>query len=384
MRSLASGLIADTGELGAFRVIDGLRKVPRVSNTTGKTYRDAGVDLDAADQLVARIAPAVRRTYGPRVLPSHGAFAGLFRLDYDSRLFARNYRDPVLVSCTDGVGSKLLIAVQAERYDTVGADLVAMNVNDLLTCGAEPLFFLDYVAVHKLEPDVVARLVEGIAAGCEQAGCALLGGETAEMPDLYRPDHFDLAGFAVGVVERRRMMQRKFVRPGDDLIGLTSSGLHSNGYALVRRLLLKDVGLNLNETVRTLGEPLIDALLRPTRIYARSVLKALGHYRGRPRITGMAHITGGGLPGNVPRMLPRDCDAVIDRGSWPVPPIFGLLEHYGVGEEEMYRVFNMGIGYVLAVHPKSTTTVAHLLERAGEQAFVIGRIKRGRGQMELH
>jgi phosphoribosylformylglycinamidine cyclo-ligase len=351
--------------------------------TSSQTYRDAGVDLDAADQLVERIAPAVRRTYGPRVLPSHGGFAGLFRLDYDSKLFARNYRDPVLVACTDGVGSKLLIAIEAERYDTVGIDLVAMNVNDLLTCGAEPLFFLDYVAVHKLDPDAVAKVVDGIAAGCEKAGCALLGGETAEMPDLYRPGYFDLAGFAVGVVERKRMMQQKFVRPGDDIIGLTSSGLHSNGYALVRKLLLKDARLSLNESVRTLGEPLVDALLRPTRIYARPILKALGHYRGRPRITGMAHITGGGLPGNLPRMLPDDCDAVVDRGSWPVPPVFGLLEHHGVDEEEMYRVFNMGIGYVLAVHPASTATVAHVLERAGEQAFVVGRVKRGRGRLEL-
>jgi len=354
-----------------------------MSDTTRRTYRDAGVNLDAAEQLVNRIAPAVRRTYGPRVLPSHGRFAGLFRLDYDSKLFARNYRDPVLVSCADGVGSKLLIAVQAERYDTVGIDLVAMNVNDVLTCGAEPLFFLDYVAVHQLDPDVVATLVEGMAVGCEKAGCTLLGGETAEMPDLYRPGHFDLAGFAVGVVERRRMMQPKFVQPGDDIVGLASSGLHSNGYALVRKLLLKDASLSLNETARTLGEPLVDTLLRPTRIYVRAVLKALGHYRGRPRITGMAHITGGGLPANVPRILPKDCDAVIDRGSWPVPPIFGLLEHHGVAETEMYRVFNMGIGYVLAVHPKSTATVAHILERAGEQAFVIGRVRRGRGRLEL-
>jgi len=354
-----------------------------MSDTTRRTYRDAGVNLDAAEQLVNRIAPAVRRTYGPRVLPSHGRFAGLFRLDYDSKLFARNYRDPVLVSCADGVGSKLLIAVQAERYDTVGIDLVAMNVNDVLTCGAEPLFFLDYVAVHQLDPDVVATLVEGMAVGCEKAGCTLLGGETAEMPDLYRPGHFDLAGFAVGVVERRRMMQPKFVQPGDDIVGLASSGLHSNGYALVRKLLLKDASLSLNETARTLGEPLVDTLLRPTRIYVRAVLKALGHYRGRPRITGMAHITGGGLPANVPRILPKDCDAVIDRGSWPVPPIFGLLEHHGVAETEMYRVFNMGIGYVLAVHPKSTATVAHILERAGEHAFVIGRVRRGRGRLEL-
>jgi phosphoribosylformylglycinamidine cyclo-ligase len=354
-----------------------------MSGTAGKTYRDAGVDLDAADELVARIGPVVRRTYGPRVLPSHGAFAGLFRLDHDSKLFARNYRDPVLVSCTDGVGSKVLVASQAKRYDTVGIDLVAMNVNDLLTCGAEPLFFLDYIALPRLEPGVVAQIVQGIAAGCQQADCALLGGETAEMPDLYRTGHFDLAGFAVGVVERPRMIRREFVRPGDKLIGLGSSGLHSNGYALVRKVLLNDIGLRLNEPARGLGEPLVDALLRPTRIYARAVLKAIRHYRARPRITGMAHITGSGLPGNVPRMLPPNCDAVIRRGSWPVPPIFGLLEHHGVHEDEMYRVFNMGIGYVLAVRSNSAAVVEQLLRRAGEQAYIIGQVKRGRGRVEL-
>jgi phosphoribosylformylglycinamidine cyclo-ligase len=354
-----------------------------MSTTTGQTYRDAGVDLAAADALVERIAPAVRRTYGPRVLGGHGGFAGLFRLDHDTKLFARNYRDPVLVSCTDGVGSKVLVAAQARRYDTVGIDLVAMSVNDLLTCGAEPLFFLDYVAVPQLDPETVAQIVRGVAAGCEQADCALLGGETAELPELYRRGHFDLAGFAVGVVERPRMMQRDFARPGDDLIGLASSGLHSNGYTLVRKLLLRDLGLRLAEPARGLGEPLADTLLRPTRIYARAVLQALRHYRGRPRITAMAHITGGGLPGNVPRVLPANCDAVIRRGAWPVPPIFGLLEHHGVPEDEMYHVFNMGIGYVLAVRSKSTSTVEHILRRAGEQPFVIGQVKRGRGRVEL-
>ena len=354
-----------------------------MSGTAGKTYRDAGVDLDAADELVKRIGPAVRRTHGPRVLGGHGGFAGLFRLDHDSKLFARNYRDPVLVSCTDGVGSKVLVAAQAKRYDTVGIDLVAMSVNDLLTCGAEPLFFLDYIAVPQLDPEPVAEVVKGIAAGCRQADCALLGGETAEMPELYRRGHFDLAGFAVGVVERPRMIRREFVRPGDKLIGLASSGLHSNGYALVRKLLLRESGLRLSEPARALGEPLADALLRPTRIYVRAVLKALRHYRGRPRITAMAHITGGGLPGNVPRVLPANCDALIRRGSWPVPPIFGLLEHHGVPEDEMYRVFNMGVGYVLAVRPKSAAVVAHILQRAGEQAYVIGQVKRGRGRVEL-
>ena len=353
------------------------------SNHHGRTYREAGVDLEAAEQLVSRIGPLLRRTYGPRVLELPGGFAGAFRLDYDERLFARNYRSPVLVACTDGVGSKVLIAIRAKRYDTIGIDLVAMSVNDLLTCGAEPLVFLDYVAIHKLKPEIVAQIVGGVAAGCEQAGCTLLGGETAEMPGLYRRGHFDLAGFAVGVAERGRMIQRRHVQPGDELIGIGSSGLHSNGYALARKLLLVDAGLRLHEPVRALGEPLVDALLRPTRIYVRPVLQVLGRYTCRPRVTGMAHVTGGGLPGNVPRLLADDCDAVIRLGSWPIPPIFALLERYGVEEAEMYRVFNMGIGFVLTVRPRSVAPVLRTLKRAGEQAFVIGRVRRGRRRVEF-
>jgi phosphoribosylformylglycinamidine cyclo-ligase len=349
----------------------------------GRTYASAGVDLDAADRFEELIGPIVRRTYGPRVLPSHGAFGGLFRLDYDEKLFKSNYRDPVLVACTDGVGSKLLIAIKAQRYDSVGLDLVAMNVNDLLCCGAEPLFFLDYIAVNRLDPAIVAKIVGGVADGCERAGCALLGGETAELPDLYSRGHFDLAGFAVGVVERRRMMLRKNVRPGDDVVGLASNGLHSNGFALVRRVLLDDAGLSLDEPVRALSETLVDVLLRPTRIYVRPVLELLRKYRRQRMINGMAHITGGGLPGNLPRMIPDDCDIVLRRGAWPIPPIFGLLEHHGVEEEELYRVFNMGIGFALAVRPRSTAVVVRRLEQLGEQAFVIGRVRRGTGKVEF-
>jgi phosphoribosylformylglycinamidine cyclo-ligase len=349
----------------------------------GRTYKDAGVNLDASDQFEDLIGPAVRRTYGPRVLESHGAFAGLFRLDYDERLFAHNYRKPVLVACTDGVGSKLLVAIAAQRFDTVGIDLVAMSVNDLLCCGAEPLLFLDYIAVHQLDPPTVARIVESVVAGCEQAGCALLGGETAEMPDLYRRGHFDLAGFAVGVVERGRMLGPKNVRPGDVAIGVFSSGLHSNGYALARKVLLVNAGLRLDEPIRALGEPLVDALLRPTRIYARPVLEVLHHYPHRMMVSAMAHITGGGLPGNLPRLLPRNCDLVIRRGSWPIPPIFGLIEHHGVEEDEMYRVFNMGVGLVLTVRPRSTAVILRMLEKAGEQAAVIGHVRRGHGQVEI-
>jgi phosphoribosylformylglycinamidine cyclo-ligase len=353
-----------------------------MAKTKGRTYRDAGVDLDAADQLIKLIGPVVRQTYQPQVLRNQdGGFAGAYSLELGDGLF--DYRHPVFVACADGVGSKLLIAIDAQRYDTIGIDLVAMNVNDLLTCGAKPHFFLDYVAVHKLDPATVKQIVEGVANGCLEAECSLLGGETAEMPDIYRRGHFDLAGFAVGAVERDRMLKPRDVRPGDQLIGIASSGLHSNGYALVRKVLLNHAKLRLHKHDRSLGEPLVEALLRPTRIYVRSVLKALHHYRGRPRITAMAHITGGGLPGNVPRVLPPDCDAVIRRGSWPVPPIFGLLEHHGVEEDEMYRVFNMGIGYLLAVRPSSAATVQRILRRAGEQAFVIGQVKRGRGRVEL-
>jgi phosphoribosylformylglycinamidine cyclo-ligase len=288
-----------------------------------------------------------------------------------------------LVACTDGVGSKVLVAIQTRRLETVGVDLVAMNVNDLICCGAEPLLFLDYVAVHKLDPRQVATLVAGIAAGCEEAGCALLGGETAEMPDLYRRGHFDLAGFAVGVVDRTRMVQRDLVRPGDVLIGLASSGLHSNGYALARKALLGPGAYELDSNLRPLGEPLADALLRPTRIYVRPVLDALRAYHRKQMISGLAHITGGGLPGNLPRILPPDCGAVLARGSWPVPPIFGLIERRGVAEEEMYRVFNMGVGFVVAVRPKSAAAVERRLRRSGAEPTVIGRVRNGRGEVEI-
>lgn len=348
-----------------------------------RTYRDAGVNLDAADQMEDLIGPLVRRTYGPRVLPSHGAFAGLLRLDYGERLFARRYRDPVLVACTDGVGSKLLVAIQTRRLNTVGVDLVAMNVNDLICCGAEPLLFLDYLAVHALDPPRVAELIAGVVAGCEEAGCALLGGETAEMPDLYKPRHFDMAGFAVGVVERERRLRPELVRPGDVLLGLPSSGLHSNGYALARKVLLGPDAHTLDERVRTLGETVADALLRPTRIYVRPILDLLKRYRRTHAISGLAHITGSGLPGNVPRMLPPNCDAVIRRGAWPIPPIFSLIERRGVAEEEMYRVFNMGVGMVIAVRPRSVRAALAALRRSGETPVEIGRVRKGRGLVEI-
>ncbi|MCK6483147.1 MAG: phosphoribosylformylglycinamidine cyclo-ligase [Phycisphaerae bacterium] len=344
------------------------------------SYRDAGVDITANDEMVDRIRTAVHGTYGPRVLPSHGGFAGLFRLDYDEKLFERNYRRPVLVACTDGVGSKVLVAAQAGRLDTVGIDLVAMSVNDLLTVGAEPLLFLDYVALHKLEPAKVAEIVEGVARGCRMAGCALLGGETAEMPDVYAPTHFDLAGFAVGVAERSRLMDPRRVQPGDVLLGLASDGIHSNGYALARRLFFEVARHKLDDHVEALGETLVEALLRPTRIYVRPVLAALRHYRRKRVVTSMAHITGGGLEGNVPRMLPANCDAVVRRGSWTIPPVFEYMQSLGVEEEEMYRVFNMGIGYVLAVRRAFAKSITRRLEKLGERVFSIGVVRRGSGQ----
>lgn len=331
--------------------------------------------------MVARIGAAVHRTYGPRVLPSHGGFAGLLRLDHPrGELFSKDYREPLLVACTDGVGSKVLVGIESGRVGTLGIDLVAMSVNDLLTVGAEPLLFLDYVALHKLEPGRVAEIVEGVAEGCRQAGCALLGGETAEMPDLYGPTHFDLAGFAVGVVERRRLIDGSSIEPGDVVLGLASSGLHSNGYALARKLMTQRGGHRWNDMVKPLRETAGDALLRPTRIYVQPVLDVLKRYRRKRVVTGMAHITGGGLPGNLPRVLPKNCDVVVERGSWPAPPIFKYLQSLGVKRDEMYRVFNMGIGYCVIVRPAFAASVARRLMRSGEQVYRIGRIERGRGE----
>jgi phosphoribosylformylglycinamidine cyclo-ligase len=346
------------------------------------TYKDAGVDIDANAVWVNRIRTAMTSTFSPRVWRNHGGFAGLFRLDYAESLFRKEYRSASLVGCADGVGTKVLLAVELNRLEGLGIDLVAMNVNDMITCGAEPLFFLDYLATHKLDPEWLAVVIDSIAAGCREAGCALLGGETAEMPDLYHEGHIDLAGFAVGVVESSRVITRKLVSPGDCLVALPSSGVHSNGFTLVRRLLARnrvDLHQPFDEAGRTLGE----VLLTPTRIYVRSVLSTLKRYRRKRVITGMAHITGGGLPENVARILPPGCNAVIDRKSWAPPPVFPFLQGLGVEADEMYRVFNMGIGYVLAVRPAFLGGILRNLRRAGEIPFVIGKVRSGRGLVEL-
>lgn len=333
--------------------------------------------------MVELIKPVVSRTYGPRVLGTHGGFAGLFRLDYDEDLFKQNYKDPVLVACTDGVGSKILLARESGHFDTIGIDLVAMSVNDMITVGAAPLFFLDYVAVHSLDPENVATMVEGIARGCEEAGCALLGGETAELPDLYKPKDFDLAGFAVGAVERKRIIDGKHIEPGDVIIGLPASGVHSNGYSLARRLIFKVTGLKYDAVVPAIGSPIGDELLKPTRIYARPVIDLLHRYRVKRVVRGMANITGGGIPGNVGRILPDGLCASIDTTSWTVLPIFKYLQSLGVQRDEMFRVFNMGIGYVLIVRPTFANAIIGHFRRQRLDALAIGKVRKGTGGVEL-
>lgn len=349
------------------------------------TYEASGVSIDANDQMVQRIARCVAATYGPRVIAMENGFAGLFRLDYDEKLFKKNYRNPVLVACTDGVGSKVLIAREMKRYNTVGIDLVAMSVNDMLVQGAEPLFFLDYLAVHKLEPELIAEMVKGVAAGCRMADCALLGGETAEMPDIYRKGEFDMAGFAVGVVERNRVIDGSTVREGDVILGLASSGIHSNGYSLARHICFKQLRHKFTDVVDELdGNTIGDVLLTPTRIYVPSIVRLLGKYKVKKVVHAMAHITGGGLVGNIPRVLPKNCNAVIRKSSWPKPAIFQYLQSKGpVEEKEMYRVFNMGIGYVLIVARDFARSVAEKLQKYGEQVYEIGTITSGRQRVVL-
>jgi len=349
------------------------------------SYEQSGVSIDAGDQSLKQIYSAVASTFGPRVMESRNGFAGLFRLDYDEKLFKRNYKSPVLVACTDGVGSKVQLAGKIKKFDTVGIDLVAMNVNDMLVQGAEPLFFLDYLAVHKLEPKIITELVKGVAAGCRRADCALIGGETAEMPDTYTKGDFDMAGFAVGVVERKKITTGRNIRKGDVILGLASSGLHSNGYSLVRNICFKKTSLKMTDVLDELdGAVLGDVLLEPTRIYVRPIVKLLGQYKVKRVVHGMAHITGGGLPGNIVRVLPNDCNAVIKKSNWPKHKVFTFLQNAGpVEEEEMFRVFNMGIGFILIVAEDFANSIAKKLTRFGERVYTIGRITTGTGKVVL-
>ncbi len=342
------------------------------------TYKDAGVDLDLYDDSMNRVQRLIHRTFTPRVVRLDGGFAGLFQLDFASRLFARNYQEPILVSCTDGVGTKLKVASLANRHDTVGIDLVAMSVNDALCCGAEPLFFLDYVAMSHDEPALLEQIVAGVTQGCIDADCALLGGETAIMPDIYARGDYDMAGFCVGVVERKRLIDGQAIAPGDVVLGLASSGLHSNGFSLVRKIVFKDQKLKADEFVAELGRTVGDELLEPTRIYVRGLRAVLGHYRVKSVVHGIAHITGGGLHENLERIIPDGAQAVIRRNSWRVPPVFPWLARLGdVESDEMDRVFNMGIGMTLVVSAHFARSVSSQLADLGLENWIIGEIVAG-------
>lgn len=331
----------------------------------GLTYKDAGVDIQAGSEAVERIKPAVASTWRPGVMGGLGGFGGLFGLDL------KKYPDPVLVSGTDGVGTKLRLAFDLDQHDTIGQDAVAMCVNDILVQGAEPLFFLDYLAVGKLIPTKVASIVEGVAEGCRQAGCALLGGETAEMPGFYGEDEYDIAGFAVGVVNRDKVIDGSGIRRGDILLGLKSSGLHSNGFSLVRKVF---ENVSLNSEMPELGQPLGQALLTPTKIYVKPVLELLA----KTSIQGMVHITGGGLTENIPRVLPEGLGVEIMTSSWEVPSIFQLVQKQGNIEDfEMLKTFNMGIGFIIIVHPEDEQQTRAILHSQHEDVVRIGRVITG-------
>jgi phosphoribosylformylglycinamidine cyclo-ligase len=342
------------------------------------TYKQAGVDLDVYAQAMARLPALLVRTHSPRVMRLDGGFAGLFKLDFASPLFARNYEEPVLVSCTDGVGTKLKVAIAAGVHDTVGIDLVAMSVNDALCCGAEPLFFLDYVAMSKDDPPRLEQIVRGIVAGCQQSDCALLGGETAIMPDIYAPGDYDLAGFCVGVVEQKRVIDGRAIAPGDVVLGAASSGLHSNGFSLVRKVVFDVAGLAVNDYVEELGATVGQALLVPTRIYVPPTRAILSHYKVKSVVHGIAHITGGGLHENLARILPEGAQAVIHRNSWPVPKVFSWLSRLGeIEPEEMANVFNMGVGMALVVSPFYAESIREQLADFGLESWEIGQIVAG-------
>jgi phosphoribosylformylglycinamidine cyclo-ligase len=340
--------------------------MPRLS------YKSAGVDIDAGNEFIKTIKPLVRTTFRPEVLGDLGSFGGLFGLD------TKKYKDPVLVSGTDGVGTKLKIAIEMNQHDTIGIDLVAMSVNDVVVSGAEPLFFLDYLATGKLDPRTSVEILRGIVKGCRLAGCALLGGETAEMPSFYPAGVYDLAGFAVGVVEKSRIIDGSRIKRNDVVIGLASTGLHSNGYSLARKVAFEVAGLKVTDTVPGLNNRLGDEFLTPTRIFVKPLLQLFREVEVR----GLAHITGGGLTENIPRILPEGLQVRIKRGSWPVPAIMKWLEKQGrIPTEEMYRVFNMGIGMAVIVDPAHSSSAVEKLNRLGETAFQIGNVLQGDRQV---
>jgi len=337
------------------------------------SYKDAGVDIEKGDAFVQAIKPMVESTFRPEVLTKIGGFAGCVSLNLE------RYKKPILVSSTDGVGTKLKIAFLMNHHDTVGIDLVAMCVNDIVVSGAKPLFFLDYLATSKLDTEKATKVVSGIVKGCIEAECSLIGGETAEMPGFYKTGEYDLAGFAVGIVEDAQVIDGSGVTVGDKLIGIASSGLHSNGYSLVRKLVLDQLKMNLEERVEEIGEVLGEELLRPTRIYAKTVLNLTRDFN----VVGIAHITGGGITGNLPRIIPKGCKAIVQKGTWDIPPIFSYLKEKGkISEQEMLGTFNNGIGMILIVRSKEVDDILTRLHSLGEKAFIIGEVGKSEREQE--
>lgn len=334
------------------------------------TYKSSGVDIDAGNLFVDLIRPLAKTTANKHVLGKLGGFSGAYELP-------KKYKNPILLAAADGVGTKLKIAFMTSRFDTVGIDLVAMNVNDIVTCGAEPLFFLDYIATSKLNPKEGAEIVKGIVEGCKQAGCALLGGETAEMPGFYKKDEFDLAGFVVGIVDKEQVIDGSDVKAGDAVIGIASSGLHSNGYSLARKVLLGRKKYKLSDKPKPLKRSLANELLEPTRIYVKSIL----NLRKSFQIKAAAHITGGGLLENIPRVLPKNCAVEMDSSTWQIPSIMELIKQEGrIDQEEMYRTFNCGIGMVLVVNSKDVGKVLKRLGKLKEKASLIGEVRKRKRQ----
>ncbi|HBH88039.1 MAG TPA: phosphoribosylformylglycinamidine cyclo-ligase [Syntrophaceae bacterium] len=330
------------------------------------SYKDAGVDIDVANIFVEKIKPLIKTTYRKEVMSPIGGFGGLFHLEIG------NYNKPVLVSSTDGVGTKLKISQLMDKHDTIGTDLVAMSVNDVVVQGAEPLFFLDYIATGKLNIDRNVKIIEGIVNGCREAGCALIGGETAEMPSFYKDDEYDLAGFCVGVVEADKIVDGSEIRVRDKIIGIASNGIHSNGLSLARKVLLEKGKLDINKKIEDFGHSVGLELLRPTKIYVKSILNLIKNFS----IKGIVHITGGGFIDNIPRIVPNPCRAVILKDSWEIPPIFTVIKKMGnIDDEEMFRVFNMGIGMMVIAPDKETPEIMERLEKLGEKAFSIGFIE---------
>jgi len=335
------------------------------------TYRDAGVDISEGARLVDLIKPMARSTARAGAIGGLGGFGALFSARF------KGLKDPVLISSTDGVGTKLILAFMADRHDTVGVDLVAMSVNDIIVSGAQPLFFLDYFATGRLDADKAAEVIKGIAIGCKAAGCSLIGGETAEMPGLYKDGEYDLAGFAVGVVDRKKIINGTGIKAGDAIIGLASSGLHSNGYSLARKVIFERMGLKLTDIPDGFKKDIGSILLEPTRIYVKPLRRLITEFK----VLGMAHITGGGFIENIPRMLPKGVKAVIKNGTWPVQPIFKLIQDNGrIADAEMARTFNCGIGMVLAVHQADADAVVKRLRQLKEKAYIIGTVARRKGR----